>query len=465
MAIQLMSLPQVQVQRQNMLLDTAPLERGLDVYRKGVGAEKQETINRLIGKAYNESGPEGAGKVAAQEGRTDETLQFKQADQQDQIFRQQKQDRAIKTLAGLSQMIQEAPEDQRVGMWQRVRAMDKDTDKDLTAMGIDPNDYMAATQMIISRAQGYRDPLAIQDKKSEIDARQAQAYESRSKGDYYRSGGPAAKAPSGYRYNETAGAYEFVPGGPADPATIAAQTASRGRGRQFSVADTQKLTQEGSSYAAMKGFNNTFNDQYAGYTFPGSGGVALTLGDSGYGTENQTAGAKWWRDYQAHKNEVRHGMFGASLTPGEAREFDKMAIDPSMDPKQIRYNLNRQQQIMRSAMMRTGNALAKGKYDPEVIQNAYGISLDGSDMTPEQQAAFQQFQAEITGKPQGQVPPQQPSPQAAPQAAPGAAPQGGVDPDAINILRSAPPEQLDQMKAYFDEIFGPGAADRALDGQ
>jgi hypothetical protein len=50
------------------------------------------------------------------------------------------------------------------------------------------------------------------------------------------------------------------------------------------------------------------------------------------------------------------------------------------------------------------------------------------------------------------------------QAAPAAPPAAGPppDPEAVNILRQNPSPQ---MREYFDEIFGPGAADRALGAQ
>jgi hypothetical protein len=483
MAIQLMSLPQVRLDRQNLLLDLAPINQGLATYQKGMGSANQENINKLIGTAYNSGGASGAAKEAAAQGRPEDAIQFENAGRQDKLFKQQSQDRAVKTLAGLSQMIQEAPEEQRPAMWQRIRALDKDTDADLTKMGIDPNDYMAATSMIIARAKGYQDPLARQSTEADIAYKQAQAQESLAKGEYYRSGGAQARAPKGYQYDDATGQYTFIPGGPADPEVIKQQSLARGRGKQFSLGDVNKLTDEGTKYGQARDFTNTFKDDYAGFTIPGGGSAAQWLGQTGMSAGYEPM-AQWWRRYQQEKNDFRHSMFGASLTPGEAKEFDKGSIDPSLAPNLVRGHLQREEGIKRLGILRKSRALVASGYPAETIEQALGVPLDNSDLSPEELTQLEALDKELNGpnassvwgrsfggaEPKNGAAPggaptagqQRGAPQQRPQAPVPPGPQGMAPENwsgAVNDLRSDPsPEAMRE----FDEAFGPGAAQHVL---
>lgn len=112
-----------------------------------------------------------------------------------------------------------------------------------------------------------------------------------------------------------------------------------------------------------------FKDAYAGNTI--TGGAENFLG--GLGFEKDKGQTQWWQDYQAHKNEVRHGLFGGALTPGEAAEYDKQDITPRMDPGQIRKNLARQKEIVDTALSRLGRVYEKGGYNRGQIDE-YGVS-------------------------------------------------------------------------------------------
>ena len=50
--------------------------------------------------------------------------------------------------------------------------------------------------------------------------------------------------------------------------------------------------------------------------------------------------AQWWADVNATDNALRNALFGASLTAGEQAAWDRTSIDPSMDPAQVKRNLN-----------------------------------------------------------------------------------------------------------------------------
>jgi hypothetical protein len=105
-----------------------------------------------------------------QEGRADAA-----ASRADETFKLEKQDRAMKHLAGLAQMVQQAPPDQQPTMWNRLRSTVKDFDADMQAAGVDPNDHVTAAQMIVARARGYQDPMATQKAQAEINKTNAEA--------------------------------------------------------------------------------------------------------------------------------------------------------------------------------------------------------------------------------------------------------------------------------------------------
>jgi hypothetical protein len=168
-------------------------------------------------------------------------------------------------------------------------------------------------------------------------------------------------------------ALSFVPGGPYDPTVIAEQSQARGRGRQFSVNDIGKLTEEGTKFKSASEFANTFNDNYAGYGMGGD--AAMFAGRYGLtGPETQKA-AGWWQGYDRYKNVVRNDLFGSALTATEQAAFEKADVNPNMDPKTIRDNLKRQKSILADAAKRKAGALVQGKYDPDVIAEAYGLDL------------------------------------------------------------------------------------------
>jgi hypothetical protein len=187
--------------------------------------------------------------------------------------------------------------------------------------------------------------------------------------------GEGSRVPMGFQQDpNNPEALSFVPGGPYDPATIAEQSQARGRGRQFSVNDISKLTEQGTEFANVRDFGTKFQDTYGGYT-PGFGDINMAAARMGIGNENAANAAQWWQEYDRYKNKIRNDQFGATLTPSEQAEWLKADISPNMDPKIIRSNLATQKRIVESAVKRKAAALIQAKYDPDVISEAYGINL------------------------------------------------------------------------------------------
>jgi len=130
-------------------------------------------------------------------------------------------------------------------------------------------------------------------------------------------------------------------------------------GRPLPPNVVSKLADQASMAESTERFVATFSDDYSGLT----GEVSRAAGAySPIATTNARKTAEWWNDYQAHKNTVRHSLFGAALTATERGEWEKSDINPSMRPEQIRKNLQRRAELERRAYDKLARTYAAGGY-------------------------------------------------------------------------------------------------------
>lgn len=108
---------------------------------------------------------------------------------QRQTHQQGMADRRSKALGAAAQSLLSMPPEQRSRALQAWRVADKDFDGDLRASGFDPEDVDAWGPMIVARARGVQDPLAIEKTRADIDFTRARA-------NYYSNGGRAAAGSS-----------------------------------------------------------------------------------------------------------------------------------------------------------------------------------------------------------------------------------------------------------------------------
>lgn len=174
----------------------------------------------------------------------------------------------------------------------------------------------------------------------------------------------AAAVPQGYRHTPDGG-LEPIPGGPADP-KVKQGNKALGQGT------IDKLTEAGGRAVDMTRLANTFDPKFAGYG-SGTAGDVVNFAKRNFG--DNTGQAQWWQDYQATKNAIRHGMFGAALTPTEKAEFEKQTINPGMAPSQVQQNLARQQRLVMVAAARIAQTWIKQGHAPDAIEAALGIPL------------------------------------------------------------------------------------------
>jgi hypothetical protein len=128
-----------------------------------------------------------------------------------------------------------------------------------------------------------------------------------------------------------------------------------------------------------------FRPGFGGYKVAQAGDADMMLKRNAFG-DNKGA-AEWWSSYQSKVQEIRHGLYGASFTENERKEWDKQAVNPGMRPEVITARLNAQKAIEEKAARR----LSKGwsmSYSPDQVSAFLGRSFeDDASPSPEKAPA------------------------------------------------------------------------------
>jgi hypothetical protein len=170
-------------------------------------------------------------------------------------------------------------------------------------------------------------------------------------------------------------------GGPADPTYIKQTNEAKEKPRQMSITDITKLSDEGQKFANLGTFSSTFKDTFSGWGNKTVGEAANAV--ARYTSLGDKDAANWWQGYDRYKNVVRNDLFGSALTKTEQAAFDQADINPGMDPKVIRKNMEIQQQIVTNGLKRKADAMISSGYDPKAIADAYGVDLKDIGVTSE----------------------------------------------------------------------------------
>jgi len=125
----------------NAMLDFSGLNEGIDDYNR---RSRQDRIHK-----------QNAMYRAKQEGRADETMGMRRTE-----FGQGQTDRRAKVAAGIVQGLLDAPPEQRPAMFEHLRAVDPEIDKDLRQHGLSIDTIDAWGPALLARARGYQDPAA-----------------------------------------------------------------------------------------------------------------------------------------------------------------------------------------------------------------------------------------------------------------------------------------------------------------
>ena len=125
--------------------------------------------------------------------------------------------------------------------------------------------------------------------------------------------------------------------------------------------EVNKITDIDTTLGAQKRLKETFDDKYAGYKLQMGGELANVIG-SKFGGDNQ-AQAEWWASHAANDNIARNALFGASLTAGEQKAWEKTSINPGMSPSMIRNRMAEREALIDAKRNTTVENLGKAGYD------------------------------------------------------------------------------------------------------
>ena len=125
--------------------------------------------------------------------------------------------------------------------------------------------------------------------------------------------------------------------------------------------EVNKITEIDTTLGAQKRLKETFDDKYAGYKLQMGGELANVIG-SKFGGDNQ-AQAEWWASHAANDNIARNALFGASLTAGEQKAWEKTSINPGMSPSMIRNRMAEREALIDAKRNTTVENLGKAGYD------------------------------------------------------------------------------------------------------
>lgn len=144
-------------------------------------------------------------------------------------------------------------------------------------------------------------------------------------------------------------------------------------GKALREGDHTRIAKMGDNLSTMQSLLQSFNPDFAGNTLTGGLENTLQSAYSGFGTPNQR---DWWSEFSNLDNIVRNGLFGASLTPGEKREFEKTTVTPSMDPKIIQQNLARRAKVLQQAAAREFKSLSAAGWNKDEMDALIGAQLE-----------------------------------------------------------------------------------------
>ena len=141
----------------------------------------------------------------------------------------------------------------------------------------------------------------------------------------------------------------------------------------------KQITESAELVDATSRFSSTFNDDYAGFKI---GAVGNMVNKAGLVFGDETGRSQWWQDYELHQSQIRNKLFGAALTAPEIEAWNKSAINPGMDAKEVRKNLARRKEIEDVGLNRVMRGAAAGGYNKEQIEEFAGRAVPGERAPP-----------------------------------------------------------------------------------
>ena len=180
------------------------------------------------------------------------------------------------------------------------------------------------------------------------------------------AGRPQAQARERFVYDAARGGRVNLDTGELLPITQGGQPIG-GKERPLTTGEVEKITAIDISLGNQKRLAETFQDSYGGYPLKAGGEFANVMGAK-FGGPNE-AQAQWWAAHEANDNVARNALFGASLTAGEQKAWDKTTINPGMSPSMIKARMTERQDLIDAKRNTTIGNLDKAGYDVKNFNN------------------------------------------------------------------------------------------------
>jgi hypothetical protein len=173
MAPPFMQLPAYQA---GNALNFNPLSQGIDDLAAGIKQGRANALNRDIGQRAASGDWKGAAGAAFENGQLDAGMGLTKFKQQQDASASDHERKVAQHMAGVSQMILQAPPEQGRAMWQKMVQAQPNIVQHLTKYGIDPNDHQGAAKFMIAEARGYVNPLEEQTARANLDLVRAKTH-------------------------------------------------------------------------------------------------------------------------------------------------------------------------------------------------------------------------------------------------------------------------------------------------
>lgn len=144
-------------------------------------------------------------------------------------------------------------------------------------------------------------------------------------------------------------------------ARLEASGAKAGAGKILPTKAVNDLTELQGKAETMGTLAREFKDEYAGV-----GGTGMTL--LGKVPFVSTEAAQFWKNYKKESELIeRHALFGAALTAQEQSQWRSADISSTMDPKDVRANLERRRVLAEKVLAKSVSNLRGSGYNTEAF--------------------------------------------------------------------------------------------------
>jgi len=125
------------------------------------------------------------------------------------------------------------------------------------------------------------------------------------------------------------------------------------------------------SYDMLASFTDlaqNLNDGYFGHTAVGDKSTwGQALGAPDILTGAAPGQATWWSQFSSLDNDIRHGKYGAALTPSEIESYKRETVDERTDPAKAREILGNKMRILGKAVKREYTS-ARGAFNHDQLE-------------------------------------------------------------------------------------------------